>query len=169
MFTRREILASAAAATVLKAAPLALRLKIVVAGGHPGDPECGCAGTIARYAALGHDVVLLYLNRGEGFCSGGSPCAMCQHPNRRSSESLPDPESAPRRSRVRLTVKPSSTTPTTRIFSGYSNAEKPDVIFTQWPIDEHRDHRAYRNLRWMHGSKADGNRLFIITRLPKTR
>ena len=25
------------------------RQKIVVAVGHPGDPECGCAGTIARF------------------------------------------------------------------------------------------------------------------------
>jgi LmbE family N-acetylglucosaminyl deacetylase len=47
-------------------------LKIVVTGGHPGDPECGCAGTVARYTALGHDVVLLYLNRGEGFCGAAS-------------------------------------------------------------------------------------------------
>jgi hypothetical protein len=44
------------------------KLKLVVTGGHPGDPECGCAGTIARYSELGHDVVLLYLNRGEGYC-----------------------------------------------------------------------------------------------------
>ena len=33
--------------------------------GHPGDPEYGCGGTIARYSDLGHDVVLLYLNRGD--------------------------------------------------------------------------------------------------------
>ena len=41
------------------------KLKVIVTGGHPGDPEYGCGGTIARYADLGHDVVLLYLNRGE--------------------------------------------------------------------------------------------------------
>ena len=40
-------------------------LKVVVTGGHPGDPEYGCGGTIARYTDLGHEVVLLYLNRGE--------------------------------------------------------------------------------------------------------
>src|SRR5882724_1037194 len=40
-------------------------LKVVVTGGHPGDPEYGCGGTIARYADLGHEVVLLYLNKGE--------------------------------------------------------------------------------------------------------
>ncbi len=37
------------------------KLKVVVTGGHPGDPEYGCGGTIARYTDLGHEVVLLYL------------------------------------------------------------------------------------------------------------
>ena len=41
------------------------KVKVIVAGGHPGDPEYGCGGTIARYTDLGHEVVLLYLNRGE--------------------------------------------------------------------------------------------------------
>src|ERR1700688_3099888 len=40
------------------------KLKFVVVGGHPGDPEYGCGGTIARLTALGHDVALLYLNDG---------------------------------------------------------------------------------------------------------
>ena len=34
------------------------RLKVVVTGGHPGDPEYGWGGTIARHADLGHDVTL---------------------------------------------------------------------------------------------------------------
>ena len=68
--SRRTLLAAAALPLLARAAPQAL--KIVVAGGHPGDPECGCAGTIARYTELGHQVVLLYLNRGEGFCGGAS-------------------------------------------------------------------------------------------------
>src|SRR5579863_7530736 len=40
------------------------KFKIIVAGGHPGDPEYGCGGTVARLSALGHEVVLLYLNDG---------------------------------------------------------------------------------------------------------
>jgi N-acetylglucosamine malate deacetylase 1 len=28
-------------------------LKIMVTGGHPGDPEYGCGGTVARFTALG--------------------------------------------------------------------------------------------------------------------
>ena len=41
------------------------KLKVIVTGGHPGDPEYGCGGTVARYTDLGHEVVLLYLNNGE--------------------------------------------------------------------------------------------------------
>lgn len=39
--------------------------KVVVAGGHPDDPESGCGGAIARYADAGHEVVAIYLTRGE--------------------------------------------------------------------------------------------------------
>ncbi len=38
------------------------KLKLIVTGGHPGDPEYGCGGTVARLTQLGHEVVLLYLN-----------------------------------------------------------------------------------------------------------
>src|ERR1700737_4756015 len=48
------------------------KLKVIVTGGHPGDPECGCGGTIARYSDLGHDVVLMYLNRGQAYCGPGT-------------------------------------------------------------------------------------------------
>ncbi len=42
-------------------APPEKKLKVIVTGGHPGDPEYGCGGTVARLTALGHEVVLLYL------------------------------------------------------------------------------------------------------------
>src|SRR5437867_10201128 len=41
------------------------KLKVVCVGGHPDDPESGCAGTLARYAELGHSVTVVYLTRGE--------------------------------------------------------------------------------------------------------
>ena len=76
--SRREMLSKAAflgsaamAATAAEPSPSGTslpttdKLKVVVTGGHPGDPEYGCGGTIARYTDLGHEVVLLYLNRGE--------------------------------------------------------------------------------------------------------
>ena len=115
------------------------RLKVVVTGGHPGDPEYGCGGTIARYSALGHEVVLLYLNRGEwtdkpGFDPG--PVRVAEA----------------RKACVILQARP--------VFAGQIDgqaivdrahydefhdrlyAERPDVVFTHWPIDNHADHRA---------------------------
>src|SRR6516164_4119859 len=78
LFSRRQFLPGLGAALALPAADAARslcaaeassdsprRLRVVITGGHPGDPEYGCGGTIARFTDLGHEVVLLYLNRGE--------------------------------------------------------------------------------------------------------
>jgi|SRR5882724_8062891 len=59
-------LLAAGAVTTLDAAQGATKvLKIVCVGGHPDDPESGCAGTLARYAQLGHPITVVYLTRGE--------------------------------------------------------------------------------------------------------
>src|SRR5579862_2788768 len=47
------------------------KFKIMVTGGHPGDPEYGCGGTVARLTSEGHQVVLLYLNDGAWETSAG--------------------------------------------------------------------------------------------------
>jgi hypothetical protein len=43
----------AAAQSLSPSAEPARKLKIMVTGGHPGDPEYGCGGTVARFTALG--------------------------------------------------------------------------------------------------------------------
>lgn len=131
------------------------KLKVVVTGGHPGDPECGCAGTITRYAALGHDVVLLYLNRGEGFCGLNDlkDCARI-----RTSEG--EKACAILKARPafvgqydgRSVIDDSHYEEFRRLL----DTEKPDVVFTHWPIDSHRDHRAISALvldAWLQSGK----------------
>ena len=117
------------------------KLKAIFAGGHPGDPEYGCGGAIARYSDMGHDVVLLYLNRGDwGF--------------------LQKPLESPGADRVVEAQNACKILKARPLFAGQLNgkamvdrqhagemqdlleAEKPDVLFTQWPIDNHADHRA---------------------------
>jgi len=137
---RRSFLASAA---------LALRaprteeapLKIVVAGGHPGDPECGCAGTIARYTDLGHHVVILYLNRGEGYC-GSSPLDRCAAI--RTAEAKKACQILKARPIFADQIDGQAIVDKAHYeaFSKLLTAESPDAVFTQWPIDRHRDHRA---------------------------
>ena len=69
--TRRVWLGASMGAGALAAGP-AGKLKLVVAGGHPDDPESGCGGTMARFAEAGGDVVALYLTRGEAGIPGKS-------------------------------------------------------------------------------------------------
>jgi N-acetylglucosamine malate deacetylase 1 len=156
--TRRAFLGCAAGALTAREhdsanALTATRLRIVVVGGHPGDPEYGCGGTIARYTDLGHDVTLLYLNRGEGSNSGGPGC----------------PENNPKQGsviRVREAIAACGILKAHAMFAGQCNGRavvdlrhyddftkilqglQPDAIFNQWPIDNHPDHRAISNLAY---------------------
>ena len=138
--SRRRLLASAAALPFLAEA-LPSPLKVIVAGGHPGDPECGCAGTIARYTDLGHEVVVLYLNRGEGYCGGASldRCAGIRTAEaRKACEILKARAAFAGQIDGRAVVDGLHYETFARILT----AEKPDIVFTQWPVDRHRDHRA---------------------------
>lgn len=139
--SRRNLIASAAAIPLLGDQPPSTRLKIVVTGGHPGDPECGCAGAIARYTSLGHDVVLLYMNRGEGFCKGHDP-SQCGAV--RTAEAQKACEILGARPVFAGQTDGQSILDKAHYddFHRLLSSEKPDIIFAQWPIDQHRDHRA---------------------------
>jgi N-acetylglucosamine malate deacetylase 1 len=131
--------ASLAAAAGTRAG--AKRIKVVVCGGHPGDPEYGCGGTIARLTQLAHEVVLLYLN------DGGWP-------------------PTPSETRVAEAKKACEVLKARPAYAGQTNghavvdkahyedfrkkieAEKPDAVITQWPIDNHPDHRAITMLAY---------------------
>ena len=152
MISRRTLLTSAAGLT-LRAAPQAL--KIVVAGGHPGDPECGCAGTIARYTDLGHQVTLLYLNRGEGYCGSAALSRCAEIRTNEATEACRILKARPvfaNQYDGRAIVDDEHY----QAFSRILIAEKPDIVFTQWPIDKHRDHRALGALTldaWLKSGK----------------
>ena len=152
--SRRKLLASAIAAPLF-AQNSGHALKIVVTGGHPGDPECGCAGTVARYADLGHDVVLLYLNRGEGYCGGTSldRCAGIRTAEARNACRILKARAA---FADQIDGRAIVDAPHYDAFTRLLAAEAPDVVFTQWPIDRHRDHRAVSLLTldaWFAGGK----------------
>jgi N-acetylglucosamine malate deacetylase 1 len=152
--TRRSFVTAGLGLPLLAAA--APPLKVVVAGGHPGDPECGCAGTIARMTDLGHEVVLLYLNRGEGFC-GGAALDRC------AAIRTVEAENACRILKARAAFagqydgRAIVDAPHYEAFARVLAAEAPDVVLTQWPIDHHADHRAISvltlNAWWKAGQK----------------
>ena len=120
-------------------APTRRRLKVIVAGGHPGDPEYGCGGTIARYVDLGHEVVLLYLNDGEWPASkGGAPASTRLAEASKACQALKARAAYAGQTNGQAVLDSSHFDDYRKILE----VERPDVVFTQWPIDAHRDHRA---------------------------
>jgi N-acetylglucosamine malate deacetylase 1 len=135
----RDALGPAQADGEAPVASTARKLKVIVAGGHPGDPEYGCGGTIARYSGQGHEVVLLYLNNGEWpAAKGGAPANIRMAEAGKACEILKARPAYAGQLNGMAVLDPSH-------FDEYRKipeTEKPDVVFTHWPLDRHRDHRA---------------------------
>jgi LmbE family N-acetylglucosaminyl deacetylase len=116
------------------------KLNILCIGAHPGDPEFGCGGTLAKYSEAGHNVTLLYLTRGEA-----------GDPSKSYAESA-----ALRTKEAEVACNIIKAKP---VFAGQIDgntelnkarneemakliiAQKPDIVFTQWPVDSHVDHQ----------------------------
>src|SRR5438132_6750400 len=118
----------------------ARKLKVVCVGGHPDDPESGCAGTLTRYSELGHSVTIIYLTRGERGINGKS---LDEAARIRSAEC----EAACKIMGAKpvffgqidgaTELNKAHVDTMTKLLS----AENPDVVFTHWPIDTHMDHQ----------------------------
>ena len=139
-------------------------LKILCAGAHPDDPESGCGGTLARLAKAGHAVTIIYLTRGEAGISGKTHEEAAAIRSREASNAC-----------TILKAKP--------VFAGQvdgstllDNAwvgrwqelidgEKPDLVFTHWPIDSHKDHQVASLLTiqvWMRSREKFGLYFFEV-------
>src|SRR6185295_5960092 len=143
-FVRQSLVAVGPAMLAPSALPLvpghggsdAPRLTVVCVGGHPDDPESGCGGALARYAALGHTVTIIYLTRGEAGNPGKSH----------------DEAAAIRTAECEAACKILGAKP---VFAGQIDgatvvdakaaeslgrifaSERPNLVLTQWPIDTH--------------------------------
>ena len=116
------------------------KLKALIIGAHPDDPETTSGGTILKLKEAGYEVVAVYMTRGQSGIKGKS-----------------HEEAA--------AIRTQEATNACKVFGirpvflsqvdGYSeiNVEKydemreliirenPDIIFTHWTLDLHRDHR----------------------------
>jgi LmbE family N-acetylglucosaminyl deacetylase len=116
------------------------KLKIVVVGGHPDDPETGCGGTMALLAAEGHEVVSAYLTKGEAGIKGKSYEEAARIRMAEAIEACKVLNASP----VFFSQIDGSTEITASRYTevyDFFKKESPDVVFTHWPIDRHRDHR----------------------------
>jgi LmbE family N-acetylglucosaminyl deacetylase len=122
------------------AAEAALPLKVVCVGGHPDDPESGCAGTLSRYAELGHAVTILYLTRGE---RGIRDKGLDESGKIRTAEC--EKACQVMGTHARFFGQIDGATEMTRAhveaMTKLLTEEQPDVVFTHWPVDTHMDHQ----------------------------
>jgi len=138
--TRRGLCASLLAVPAAAQQKPGSKLKIVVVGAHPDDPESGCGGTMARYASLGHEVVALYLTRGETGIAGKGPQETAAIRTREAEKACKILGARPL-----FAGQVNGSTEVNRAryeqFYAILAPEEPDIVFAHWPIDTHPDHR----------------------------
>lgn len=116
-------------------------LSIVCTGAHPDDPESGCGGTLVCYAELGHRVTIIYLTRGEAGIAGKSHADAADI---RTAESIAACKIIGARPVFAGQVDGATVVDrgAAQSFVKLIEAERPDVVFAQWPICTHPDHQA---------------------------
>jgi len=116
-------------------------LRIVCVGAHPDDPESGCGGTLARYAAAGHAVTVIYLTRGEAGIPGKSheEAAAIRTAEAEAACKILGGKSI---FAGQIDGATEVTHRSAEVLARLLAEEKPDVVFTHWPIDTHFDHQA---------------------------
>lgn len=138
-FNRREVLSSPLLLAGQAAAP-AGKLNVLCVGAHPDDPESGCGGVLARYRESGHRVTIVYLTRGERGIQGKSLDEAAAVRTAEAQEACRILGARPLFAGQidgATELNPERTAAFTRLLA----AEKPDVVFAQWPLDTHMDHQ----------------------------
>ena len=138
----------------------AKKLKVVVFGGHPDDPESGAGGLIATLTAMGHEVILAY---GTAF--------------RGERKFFGRPEDEVRRAEATTACSVLGATPkffpyaheklvadlaTAQAVAAWFSEVKPDVVVTHWPLDTHPNHHAVSSLVWQCYQRTAGWNLYFF-------
>jgi N-acetylglucosamine malate deacetylase 1 len=131
------------------------KLKVVVVGAHPDDPETGCGRTVARYTRQGHAVTIIYLTRGEAGIPGKTHAEAARIRTAEAEKACAILKAKPV---FAGQIDGDTFVNNTRYaeFQTLLDAEQPDIVFTHWPVDSHRDHRAASLLTydaWLAGGR----------------
>jgi LmbE family N-acetylglucosaminyl deacetylase len=121
------------------------KLKVLVTGAHPDDPETGCGGTIAKLSEAGHEVIALCLTRGERGINGKSHSEAAHI---RTNEALKACEILKARAVFATQIDGDCEINQERYeeIKTLVEKEQPHIIFTHWPVDSHPDHRVCSSL-----------------------
>lgn len=115
-------------------------LNVVCIGAHPDDAESGCGGTLAQLAQLGHNVTILCLTRGEAGIRD-SECHIAAAIRTAEAERAAKLLGARVVFANQIDGQTDSGVQRSFEFGRLLASLSPDVVFTHWPLDTHRDHR----------------------------
>jgi LmbE family N-acetylglucosaminyl deacetylase len=116
------------------------KLAILCIGAHPGDPEFGCGGTLLKYSEAGHQVTVLYLTRGEASDPSISFAEMARFRTKEAETSCRILKATPTFA-GQIDGNTEYNNKTAEEMKRLILASKPDVVFTHWPMDSHKDHQ----------------------------
>jgi LmbE family N-acetylglucosaminyl deacetylase len=136
------------------------KLKIVIFGGHPDDPESGAGGLIAALTQQGHEVICAYgttfrgdrrfFGRPEGEVRREEATAACEVLGAK-------PKFFPY-AHEKLVADEA----TLKEFSSWLAQVKPDIVVTHWPLDTHPNHHAVSSLIWQCYQRRGGWSLYFF-------
>jgi LmbE family N-acetylglucosaminyl deacetylase len=126
--------------------PPAKRLRVVVFGAHPDDPESGCGGLIALLTKAGHEVTVAYATcfRGERKIGGEAEATV----RRREAAAACQVLGARPHFFDYAHEKLQADEATLAAVSAWRKKVQPDVVVTHWPLDTHLNHHVTSSLVW---------------------
>ena len=113
--------------------------KVLVIGAHPDDPETTCGGTMILLRQAGYEVVTVYMTRGQSGIKGKSHEEAAAIRTQEALNACKVMDTRP----VFLTQVDGNAEINADRFKEMRDIieqEKPDMVFTHWPVDLHRDH-----------------------------
>jgi LmbE family N-acetylglucosaminyl deacetylase len=138
----------------------ARKLRVVVFGAHPDDPESGAGGLIATLARDGHEVIVAYgtsfrgdrtfFGRPEAEVRRAEAAAACKVLGAR-------PEFFPY-AHERLAADAA----TLKEVGSWLEKVKPDIVVTHWPLDTHPNHHVVSSLVWQCYRRQGGWNLYFF-------
>ena len=136
------------------------RLKIVVFGGHPDDPESGCGGLIATLTAAGHEVDVGYATcfRGGRKINGQPEADVRRHEAVEACHVLGARPHFFDYAHEKLVADAA----TLDEISAWLKAVGPDIVVTHWPLDMHPNHHVASSLIWQCYQREDGWNLYFF-------
>jgi LmbE family N-acetylglucosaminyl deacetylase len=122
------------------------KLRVVIVGAHPDDPESGCGGLIALLTKAGHEVTVGYVTcfRGDRKFGGESEAVV----RRREATAACQVLGAKPHFFDYAHEKLLADGDTLEAVSAWLKKVRPHVVVTHWPLDTHPNHHVTSSLVW---------------------